>query len=154
MKLNNAGLQLIIAAEGFRNRPYRCLAGRPTIGYGTTVYPDGRRVSMSDPSITREQAMIYKNHDLRTIERDLTASLDVKLSENRFSALVSFVYNVGIGAFRKSTLRKMVNVSPGSPGIRIEFMKYNKVRNPDTQILEVNQGIINRRKKEADLYFL
>lgn len=153
MKLNNAGIQLITASESFRSKPYICPAGVPTIGYGTTVYPNGRKVSLSDVPITKEVAHAYKMHDLRNIERDLRASLKVTLSENRFSALCSLIYNIGIGSFRKSTLLKVVNAAPGAPGIRMEFNKYVKARDPETNKLVVLPGLVVRRKAEADLYF-
>lgn len=153
MKLNNAGIQLITASELFRSKPYICPAGVPTIGYGTTVYPNGRKVSLSDVPITKEVAHAYKMHDLRNIERDLRASLKVTLSENRFSALCSLIYNIGIGSFRKSTLLKVVNAAPGAPGIRMEFNKYVKARDPKTNKLVVLPGLVVRRKEEADLYF-
>jgi len=153
MKLNNAGIQLITASESFRSKPYICTAGVPTIGYGTTVYPNGRKVSLSDVPITKEVAHAYKMHDLRNIERDLRASLKVTLSENRFSALCSLIYNIGIGSFRKSTLLKVVNAAPGAPGIRMEFNKYVKARDPKTNKLVVLPGLVVRRKAEADLYF-
>lgn len=153
MKINQAGLDLITQFEGFKSKPYKCPAGIPTIGYGTTVYPSGKRVSLNDPPVTKEQAMTYKLHDLRKIEKLLTGSLTVKLSENRFSALCSFVYNLGIGTLKKSTLLKVINEAPGAPGIEEEFMKYVKARNPKTKALEVLPGLVKRRKAEADLYF-
>lgn len=153
MKINQKGIELITLWEGFRSSPYLCPAGIPTIGFGTTRYPNGRRVRMSDTPITRDQAYEYKKADLHKIERDVRASLKVRLNENRFSALVSFTYNLGIGALRRSTLLKVVNDAPGVPGIRDEFMKWVKARNPRTKQLEVMQGLINRRRAEADLYF-
>jgi lysozyme len=97
--------------------------------------------------------MEYKMHDLEHIQRDVRTALRVTLSENRFSALCSFVYNLGIGALRRSTLLKVINQAPGSPGIRVEFMKWVRARDPKTGQLVTLQGLINRRKAEADLYF-
>ena len=54
--MTNEGLELIKKYEGLRLSPYLCPAGVPTIGYGTTVYPDGTPVSMSDPKITAAKA--------------------------------------------------------------------------------------------------
>jgi lysozyme len=88
MKLNKKGLDLITSFEGFSHKPYLCPAGVPTIGYGTTVYPSGKRVTLRDPSITRQQGLDYKMSDIRKIEGDLILALDVKLSEiQRFSLL-------------------------------------------------------------------
>lgn len=153
MKLNDAGLILITRYEGFRANPYRDVAGVPTIGYGTTVYSSGTRVTTKDRPITRDQALQYKMHDLAKFSKQLDLVLTTPLSENRYSALLSFVYNLGIGTLKKSTLLKCVNDAPGMPGIRTEFMKYIKARNPKTGLLEVWQGLVKRRAAEADLYF-
>jgi lysozyme len=69
------------------------------------------------------------------------------LTVNQESALVSFVYNVGVNALRRSTLLRKVNANPNDPTIRAEFMKWvtaNGVR---------LQGLVNRRTDEANLYF-
>lgn len=161
MKLNDAGMALIERWESFRSKPYLCQAEKPTIGYGTTVYPNGKRVTLQDAPITKEMAMIYKRHDLSIFTKAVTRLLKVKLSENRFSALVCFTYNVGIGSndpekpggLTRSTLLKVVNEAQGSPGIREEFMKYNKFTDKTTGKRKVSQGLINRRRAEADLYF-
>ena len=50
-------MSIIKKWEGFRSKPYLCPAGVATIGYGSTVYPDGRAVSLRDPSITEAQAV-------------------------------------------------------------------------------------------------
>jgi lysozyme len=153
MKINQIGIDLITRWESFRARPYLCPAGVPTIGYGTIRYPNGKRVTLQDASITRQTAMEYKMHDLAQIQRDVRTALRVTLSENRFSALCSFVYNLGIGSLRRSTLLKVINEAPGSPGIRVEFMKWVRARDPKTGQLVTLQGLVNRRKAEADLYF-
>jgi lysozyme len=103
--------------------------------------------------VTKEQALAYKMHDLSAIQRQVTRLLKVRVNENRFSALCSFVYNLGHGALAKSTLLKVINASPGSPGIRDEFMKWTKARDPKTKVLRELKGLVNRRKAEADLYF-
>ena len=62
MKLDSKGYDLIKEFEGFSDRPYKCSDNIPTIGYGNTFYPDGKRVSMLDKQITKEYAdEIFKN---------------------------------------------------------------------------------------------
>lgn len=146
--INAEGIALIKRWESFRAKPYICPAGVPTIGYGTTIYPNGVRVKMSDKSITEAVATTYL---LAYIEKNiypgLNAALKVKLNDNRYSALCSLIYNIGIGAFRRSTLLKVVNAAPGVHGIRDEFAKWNKAGG------KVMTGLVSRRKSEADLYF-
>ena len=68
------------------------------------------------------------------------------VTENNFSALVSFTFNVGTGNLKKSTLLKKVNANPKDPSIKAEFMKWTKANNV------VLKGLVRRREAEAKLY--
>lgn len=153
MKINSEGLAIITQYESFRSKPYLCPAGVPTIGYGTTRYPNGKAVTLADAPITKEVALQYKLHTLGYMERAVRSMLKVTLSDNRYSAIMSLVYNIGVGAFSRSTLLKVVNEMPGAPGIRDNFMAYNKITDPITKKKVVSTGLSNRRRAEADLYF-
>lgn len=147
MKLNENGYKLVIKHEGLRLSPYLCPARIPTIGYGNTYYPDGKRVTMLDKPITREQAYemfktIADRFALR-VDRLVTANVN----QNQFNALVSFAYNVGMANFQKSTLLRKVNANPNDVTIRAEFNKWVKAGG-----VRLN-GLVNRRKDEADIYF-
>ena len=54
-KTGTAGIEIIKSMEGFRSAPYKCPAGIPTIGYGATFYPDGKKVTMADKAITEQE---------------------------------------------------------------------------------------------------
>jgi lysozyme len=108
MFTNQAGIELIKEFEGLRLRAYRCPAGVATIGYGTTVYPTGYKVQMGE-QISAEQAEEYLRSDLRAFERDVERMVLVPVNPNEFSALVSFAYNLGAEALRKSTLLRLLN---------------------------------------------
>jgi len=152
MTTSRRGREFIISGEGIKLKPYKDSAGIPTIGIGTTYYPDGKPVTMSDKTITVEQAKFYLEYWIKTkIEPPLNRLLTIELNQNQYDALVSFVYNLGAGALRTSTLLKKVNVNPYDRSIRDEFMKWGncKVNGKLTRI----QGLVNRRKAEADLYF-
>ena len=152
MNINNAGLELIMKWEGFKAKPYYCPAGVPTIGYGTTVYPNGRKVAMSDVTITTEQAMSYLKFDCAKFERVVSDLVKSNINENQFSALVSFAYNLGGGALSKSTLLKKVNADPDDVTIAAEFLKYSKAR--VNGVLTPLNGLFKRRNEEQLLYFL
>jgi len=152
MKLNQKGLDIIISYEGFSSKPYLDPVGIPTIGYGTTVYPNGKKVTMQDALISKEVALVYKMDHIAKMEKILKSLIKVALSDNRYSAICSLVYNIGIGAFRTSTLLKVINEAPGAPGIRDEFMKWNKATDKSGRKIEL-PGLTKRRKAEADLYF-
>ena len=74
--------------------------------------------------------------------------MSVELTSNQFSALVSFAYNVGLGALKSSTLLKRVNANPCDEDIKRQFMRWNKGGG------RVLKGLTKRRQSESDLYFL
>ena len=117
-----------------------------TIGYGSTRYADGSKVKLGDV-ITMQEAERLLSIDL---ERRLSAIrpwLPVTINQNQIDAVLSFVYNCGIGAFEKSTMRKKIWSNPNDPTIRAEFMRWVRAGG------KVMKGLVNRRKDEADLYF-
>ena len=147
MKLDLNGYNLICEFEGLKLKPYLCSAKIPTIGYGNTYYPNGKRVTLLDDAITKEYAFeIFKTIADKFAKRvdDMVTS---EITQNQFNALVSFAYNVGTGAFATSTLLKKVNVNPNDATIKNEFLKCVKENK------KVIQGLVNRRNKEALIYF-
>lgn len=149
MKSSDKLLELIQEFEGFYHEPYLCPAGVPTIGYGTTKYPDGRKVTLKDPSVTREQATRYLQSDLIDAENDVTKAVKVPLSQGQFDALVDFVYNLGAGALLNSTLLRYLN-SGDYKSAGNEFPKWNKARVGG--ILKELPGLTKRRKAEQVLF--
>ena len=149
--MNQRGIELVKSFEGFRSNAYLCPAGKATIGYGSTFYPDGRKVSLQDPPITKEKATFILVHILHRFEMQVKSVLHRPVNENQLSALVSFAYNVGMGNFTRSTLLKRVNSDPHNPMIREEFMKWKFARVNGVQT--VLPGLVRRRVAEANLYF-
>lgn len=155
MKSVNA-ITLIKQFEGCKLKPYKCPAGIPTIGWGSTRYPNGVRVSMNDPAITQTKADEMLLWDLHAFEADVTMlTKSVFLNQNQFDALVDFAYNCGSDididttpeGLGDSTLLKKVLANPNDPTIAAEFAKWNKGGGV------VLPGLVKRRKAEADLYF-
>jgi lysozyme len=147
MKVNLATIELIKSFEGFFAAPYLCPAKKPTIGYGTIQYPSGAMVKLSDPPISKEIAHNYLMWEVQQKAKLIDPMLRDDLTENEFGALVSFAYNLGEGALKMSTLRIKVNVNPSDLEIRKEFDKWVYANGKKLQ------GLIRRRKAEADLYF-
>jgi lysozyme len=154
MKLNNDGIELLHKFEGLKLEAYECQASLRlpeekkfwTIGYGNTRYEDGSLVKKGD-KITKKRAQDLFTNIANDFAIKVSKKLTKFLNENQFSALVSFAYNVGISAFSKSTLLKLVNEDPTNPEIRNQFMRWNKAGGkPST-------GLTNRRNAEADLFF-
>lgn len=136
---------LVKKYEGFRSKPYKCPAGIPTIGYGSTFYINGEKVSMYDSEISET----FASELLETVLNDFAKKVDniikVSLNQNQFDALVSFTYNIGIGAFTKSTLLKKLN-NVDFQGASKEFVRWNKANG------KVLKGLTNRRLDEQKLF--
>lgn len=147
METSKKGIEVIKTFEGFRSKPYLDSAGIPTIGYGFTIYPDGRRVTLNDKHITKEEADRIMKLVLRKYEECVNELVKKEINQNQFDALVSFVYNVGCNSFKKSTLLKKVNRNPSDISIKEEFLKWNKAGGKELK------GLTRRRTVEAELYF-
>ena len=141
------GIDLIKSFEGFYAKPYMCPASVPTIGYGTTRYPNGNKVTLKDISITEQQGVEYLMHDLKTFEKYVDSYCRDDVDQNQFDALVSFCYNLGPNNLKSSTLLKKVNLNPSDPSILNEFLKWNKGGG------RVLKGLTKRRQAESNLYF-
>jgi lysozyme len=146
-KTGTKGIELIKAFEGFRSKPYKCPAGIPTIGYGATFYPGGKKVTMADAPITEEQGTELLQSMLVNFEKYVDSYCRDDINQNQFDALVSFAYNLGPANLKSSTLLKKVNANPEDETIRAEFMKWVKAGG------KTLQGLVKRRTAEADLYF-
>lgn len=108
MKINQAGLDLIKKYEGFRSHAYRDAVGVWTIGYGHTSMAGLPRAT-SRLKISRQQGEKILAYDVEKFSRQIRPLIQVDLTENQFSAMVSFAYNVGVGGFRKSSVLKRLN---------------------------------------------
>jgi lysozyme len=140
MKISEEGLNLIKNCEGLRLTAYQCSAGVWTIGYGHT-----KGVQEGD-SCTVEEANKWLLEDVSLAESAVN-SQRLKINQNQFDALVSFCFNVGVKAFKESTLVKKIKANPNDPTIEEEFARWKYVSG------NVVSGLVNRREKESNLYF-
>jgi lysozyme len=127
-------------------KAYKCPAGVWTIGIGTTVYPNGKRVRTGD-LITEQQAYDFLTHDLAYAQQMVDSYTTDDISQSQFDSLVSFAYNVGVNALKGSTLLKKVNADPNDPAIKGQFEKWVYGGG------KILPGLVRRRKSEAWLYF-
>jgi len=132
--------------EGLRLKPYICPAGYPTIGYGTVYKPDGTKVTMDDPPITKETAEAWLLHELRHnyIAGVLKASPHLIAFPRVLGALGDFAYNLGVPRYRASTLRRKI-AEKDWEGAKVELMRWTKANG------RVLPGLVRRRKVECDL---
>ena len=147
MKLSISGLELIKKHEGFRSKPYLCPANVPTIGYGATYYLNDTSVSMTDGSISKSQASDLLKQMVVRYEQGVERYVQSEINQNQFDALVSFAYNLGLGAFKSSTLLKKINADPCDPDIHYQFKRWVRANGI------ILDGLVRRRKEEVELYF-
>ena len=145
MKTSNKGKAIIKQYEGFRAKPYLCPAGVPTIGYGATYYTDGSKVALRDAPISEADADKLLDKMLGKYEDAVNRYVQVPITQNQFDALVSFCYNLGQEALRKSTLLKKVN-SKDYNGAADQFLRWNLAGG------KVLAGLTKRRTDERKLF--
>lgn len=138
--------EVIKEFEGYSSKPYLCPSGIPTIGYGNTRYLNGERVTMDDPEIDKKEAEKMLLDTVKFVEKDVKNVLEHKLKAHKMAALISFTYNVGIGALSNSTLLAWVNSNPDYSEIPSQFRRWNRGGG------RVLKGLIRRREAEIELW--
>ena len=132
--------------------PYICPAGVPTQGYGTVYRPDGHKVSMDDPPVTRETAEQWLKVELLHtyapgVVRNCPGLLPLALLEQdwgKFNAIVDFAYNLGVGRLQTSTLRRKINAQDWE-GAKEQLMLWTRGGG------RVLPGLVRRRQAECQL---
>ena len=154
MQMSPHGLELLEQWEGFKTTVYKDSAGLPTIGVGHLLTKselssgkitiNGVPVKYGD-GLTEQQVTDLLAQDVQPAAAAVNSHVKVSLNQNQFDALVSFAFNVGVGAFTSSTLLKVLNQG-----------QYDEV---PTQLLrwtraggQVVQGLVNRRNNEIKLW--
>lgn len=140
-RLNAEGLQLIKDFEGLSLTVYDDAAGLPTIGYGHLI-----QSGENFETITEAQAEQLLRDDVARFERAVNRSVNVPISQNMFNALVSFSYNVGVGAFERSTLLKFLNRGDYIAASR-ELDRWTKAGGQHIE------GLAIRRQREREVFF-
>ena len=152
--INDDCIKLIKSFEGLKLKAYHGKLDKPgvdTIGYGTIQYPPyhirGKRAKVGDPNITEALAAEFLKYEVDKKTKAINDLFRNDLTSNQYGALVSFAYNLGVGALKGSTLRTMINKDPNDPAIREEWMKWDMANGQHVS------GLQNRIKIELDLYF-
>ncbi|EKU59513.1 phage lysozyme [Acinetobacter sp. WC-323] len=144
MKASQVGINLITSFEDLVLTAYDDGVGVWTIGFGTTVYPNGVKVKRGN-TCTLNQAKEFFAHDLNRFEAVVNQSVKVAINQNQFDALVSLTYNIGSGAFKGSTLLKLLNKGEYQ-GAADQFLVWNKAGG------KVMKGLVRRREAERALF--
>jgi len=144
MKTSQKGINLILSFEGFSSKPYLDAAKIPTIGYGNTYYTNGKKVTMKDLPISKEKGVELFSSVLPAYEEIVGHKVKVKLTQNQFDALVSHTYNTG----GSDMLFSLINKNADKETIKDWFISRYVTAGG-----KVLNGLIRRRKAEADLFF-
>ncbi len=144
MNVTDEGLALIRRAEGLRLRSYRDAVGVWTIGYGHTSAA-GEPIVKPDQDITEADANAILRRDVEKFAAGVRKAVLREINDQQFSALVSFAYNVGLGAFKSSSVLKAVNAEEfGAVPQRLQlWVKAGGRTLP---------GLVKRRAAEAALF--
>ena len=143
--INDEGINLVKSFEGKSLKIYRCVGGVISVGYGSTRGWDGRPLRMDMEPITDSEAEDLLRRDLKLSERWVSKLIKTEISDNAFSSLVSFTFNVGAGALQRSTLRMKLNRGE-IEGAANEFPKWKFANG------RAYAGLLRRRYSEQKLF--
>lgn len=146
MKTSKRAIEFIKGHEGLRLQAYRCPSGIWTIGWGHTS--DDRFPVKNGMKISKKTAEEMLRHDIEEAEAAIDRVVRVPLNGNQYGALVSLVFNIGAGAFARSTLVKRLN--KGQKNLSREFAMWNKGTVGGKK--KTLPGLVRRRAEEAALF--
>ena len=136
-------IDLIKKYEGLSLKAYKCPAGIYTIGYGTTVYPDGKAVKAGDVITKTKAEALLLDYVINKIFPNIR---DLNLTSNQEAAVCSLVYNIGLPAFKKSKCYKAIKAKDWETVFK-EWEWYKAGG-------KTLKGLLKRRSEERYLFFL
>jgi GH24 family phage-related lysozyme (muramidase) len=148
-KVYDKGVELTKESEGFRGRLYNDAANYCTIGYGHLIKLaacDGNESSEFRAGISVPRGTEILREDMEKAEVGIMTLIDAQLTDGQYAALCDFVFNVGVGNFRKSTLRRRVNASDFDR-VPFEFRRWVYAGGRKLS------GLAKRREAEIKLFF-
>lgn len=145
MNASQNAVDLVAQFEGFRAQPYKDAVGIPTIGYGSTHYLCGKPVTVADPAISESDAKALLLWVLQRTAQEVLECVTQPITQNQLDACACFAYNVGIGAFKGSTLLKLINAGKYDLAAQ-QFIQWTKAGG------QVLPGLVRRRVAETKLF--
>ena len=154
MQMSQHGLSLLEQWEGFKLQVYRDSAGLPTIGVGHLLtrseLTSGKIVIGGVPvkysgGLTQQQVNDLLAQDVQPAAQAVNGGVKVALNQNQFDALTSFTFNVGINAFKGSTLLRLLNQSQYDQ-VPAQLLRWTRAGG------QVVPGLLNRRQNEIKLW--
>lgn len=145
MKASILAVHLLKEVEGWRDKPYRDSGGKCTIGYGHLI----KEGEYCPDRITVDQGEKYLREDIASAEHIVNSTVSVPLKQHQFDALVSFIFNIGAGAWAVSDSLKILN-NGEYHRMPARMMMWVKVEKNGVKVVE--EGLINRRLKEVRVW--
>ena len=148
-KVNKAGIDLIKSFEGLSLKPYPdpgSGAEPYTIGYGSTTYEDGDKVTLDDENLTEVEALALLEFGVAKKATSVEKLITIPVNDNEFAAIVSFAYNCGIGNLSSSTLLKLLNAGADKDSVADQLLHWNKAAG------KIMGGLTRRRQAERSLF--
>lgn len=155
MKPSSKCYDLVKEFEGFEEKAYLCPAGKWTVGYGFTRIIDKvtgkRRSVIKGDTMSKEEANQFLIDEVNEHYDHIKPMIKVPLNQEQLDAVACFNFNVGAGNFKTSTLLKKINAKDFD-GAALEFLKWDKARDPKTKQLISLKGLTRRREAEKELF--
>lgn len=142
MKLNKEGLDFISLLEGIKLKSYKDSKGIWTIGIGSTYLENNSKVKSTTKDLTLNEVYTLFTITSKQYENAVNNFVKIPITQNQFNALFALCYNIGIDGFKTSTVLKRINLKDTQENITEGWMRWIK-----------QKELINRRKKEINLYF-
>lgn len=138
--------ETIAKFEGLKLESYQDSVGIWTVGYGNTVNLDTGMPIKKGDKISKETAIKWLNSEISFLQDRIKKLVKVPINQNQLDAITSLVYNIGIGAFSKSTLLRLLNANASKIEVAAQFLRWNKAGG------KVLPGLTNRRQSEHNLF--
>jgi lysozyme len=132
--------------EGLKLQAYRDIVGIWTIGFGNTFNPFTGEPVKQGLIITENEARRWLNKTVGDFREKVEALVKVPLKDTQLDALTSLAYNIGLGAFQRSTLLRLLNAGQPAETVAEQFLRWNRAAG------KVVRGLTLRRQAEKDLF--
>lgn len=133
---------------------YQDSAGVWTIGWGSIWHYDLKRRIQPGDRITEEKATEWMKKEISSLQNKIKPFIKVPVNSNEEAALISLSYNIGPGAFRDSTLLRLLNTGAPRTQVADQFLRWDKITDPVTKQKKSLPGLKRRREAEKALFLL
>ena len=139
-------LDTIQQFEGLKLKAYKDSVGIWTVGFGNIFNLDTGNPIKEGDEISLETAERWLKIEVDNLQAKMRKVITVPLNDNQWTALTSLAYNIGFGAFKRSTLLRLLNAGASKEEVAKQFLRWNKAGGKEIK------GLTNRRQAEYNLY--